>query len=154
MTTRGSSPSGRGAIWVVTQFALIAVIVATAWLPPATPRWLKLVGLFVAAGGAVFAAWAGRTLGRNLTPFPQPRPDGELVEHGPFRYVRHPIYGGGILFFVGLALATSFAALVPTALLTLLWIGKSRDEERRLADRFPDYAEYRSRVRGRFLPWL
>jgi protein-S-isoprenylcysteine O-methyltransferase Ste14 len=141
-------------MWVVAQFALIAVIVAAAWLPPATPRWLKLIGVLVAAAGAVFAAWAGRTLGRNLTPFPQPRAGGELVEHGPFRYARHPIYGGGILFFVGLALATSFAALVPTALLALLWIAKSRDEERRLAERFPAYAAYRSRVRRSLLPWF
>ena len=132
----------------------MAVIVAAAWLPPATPRWLKLVGVLFAAAGAVLAVSAGRALGKNLTPLPQPRPDGELVEHGPFRYARHPIYGGGMLFFTGLALATSFVGLVPTALLALLWIGKSRDEERRLAELFPDYAEYRSRVRGRFLPWL
>ena len=132
----------------------MVMIVAAAWLPPATPRWLKLVGVLITVAGAVFAVWGGRTLGSNLTPLPQPRAGGELVEHGPFRYARHPIYGGGILFFAGLALATSFAVLVPTALLVLLWIGKSRDEERRLADRFPDYAEYRSRVRGRFLPWL
>jgi protein-S-isoprenylcysteine O-methyltransferase Ste14 len=132
---------------------MVAIVAAT-WLPPATPRWLKMVGVLVAAAGVMFAVWAGRTLGSNLTPFPRPRAGGELVEHGPFRYARHPIYGGGILFFTGLALATSFAALVPTAILVLLWIEKSRDEERRLAERFPTYAEYRSRVRGRFLPGL
>jgi protein-S-isoprenylcysteine O-methyltransferase Ste14 len=132
----------------------MVVIVAAAWLPPATPSWLKLVGVLVAAAGAVVAVWAGRTLGSNLTPFPQPRAGGELVEHGPFRYARHPIYGGGILFFAGLALATSFAALVATVVLALLWIGKSRSEERRLSERFPAYAAYRSRVRGRFFPRL
>lgn len=144
----------RGTHWVVAQFTLMAVIVAAAWLPPATPRWLKLVGLVVAVTGAVFAVWAGRALGKNLTPFPQPRAGGELVEDGPFRYARHPIYGGGILLFTGLALATSFAALVPAAVLALLWIGKSQNEERRLAERFPGYLEYRGRVRGRFLPRL
>ncbi len=105
----------------------MAVIVAAAWLPPATPGWLKLVGVVVAVAGAAFGVWAGRALGKNLTPFPQPRAGGELVEHGPFRYARHPIYGGGILFFVGLALARSFAAFIPTALLALLWIAKSRN---------------------------
>jgi protein-S-isoprenylcysteine O-methyltransferase Ste14 len=132
----------------------MALIVAAAWLPPATPRWLKLVGVLVAAAGVLFAVWAGRALGSSLTPFPQPRADGKLVEHGPFRYARHPIYGGGILFFTGLSLATSFAALVPTAVLALLWIGKSRNEERRLAERFAAYAAYRNSVRGRFLPRL
>jgi protein-S-isoprenylcysteine O-methyltransferase Ste14 len=132
----------------------MAGIVAAAWLPPATPPWLKPVGVVVAAAGAVFAVWAGRALGKNLTPFPQPRSGGELVEDGPFRYARHPIYGGGILFFTGVALATSFAALAPTALLALFWIAKSQNEELRLAERFPSYREYRGRVRGRFLPRL
>jgi protein-S-isoprenylcysteine O-methyltransferase Ste14 len=151
---RNPTNATRGTPWVVGQFALIVVIVGSAWLPPATPRWLKLVAVLVAAAGAVFAVWAVRALGSNLTPFPQPRAGGELVEHGPFRYARHPIYGGGILFFTGVALTTSFAALVPTALLALLWLGKSKSEERRLSERFPTYAQYCSRVRGRFLPGL
>lgn len=136
------------------QFALVAAIVAATWLPPATPSWLKPIGAVIAVTGTVFAAWAGRTLGKSLTPFPQPRSRGELVQDGPYRLARHPIYGGALLLFAGLGLATSFAALVPSAALAALWLGKSRNEERRLTERFPGYAGYRARVRGRFLPWL
>jgi protein-S-isoprenylcysteine O-methyltransferase Ste14 len=131
----------------------MAAIVAAAFLDPQRPG-LRLVGVVLAAAGAVLAGWAGRAMGRSLTPFPRPRSDGGLVEHGPYRYARHPMYGGALLVFCGFALATSLAALVPTAALGALWLFKSREEERRLAERFPGYAAYRSRVRGRFLPGL
>ena len=129
----------------------MATIVGAGFLPPHAPG-LRVAGAGVALGGAVLALWAGRTLGRSLTPYPEPRARGELVEHGPFRFARHPIYGGVLVVFVGYVLATSVAALVPTAALAVLWLLKSREEERRLAARFPGYADYRRRVRGRFLP--
>lgn len=131
----------------------MGLLLAAGFLPPHWPE-LKTTGGVVAAAGGLLAVWASRTMGRNLTPFPRPRRGGELVDRGPYRFARHPIYGGGLLFFVGFALAFSIAALVPTATLAALWLAKSRDEERRLVERFPGYAEYRRRVRGRFLPLL
>lgn len=135
------------------QFALMAAIVGAGFLPPHPPG-LRLVGGVLAALGAVLGVWAARTMGRSLSPFPRPRADGELIDDGPFRLARHPIYGGVLVFFVGYALATSVAAVVPTAALGVLWLFKSREEERLLAQRFAGYAEYRRRVRGRFLPGL
>jgi protein-S-isoprenylcysteine O-methyltransferase Ste14 len=123
-------------------------------LPPRTPTWVSLSGLIFVAAGAAWFALGLRALGWNLTVFPRPKPQGALVQHGVYRYARHPIYGGGLLVFVGFGLISSWAALAATALLAYIWIGKSREEERRLTERFPAYAEYRSRVRGRFLPWL
>jgi protein-S-isoprenylcysteine O-methyltransferase Ste14 len=152
-----SSPSaeqGRGTGWVVAQFALMAAIAGSWLLPPRPPGWLVAVGLCLAAAGAGFAGWAFRTLGRSLTPFPEPRREGTLVEAGPFALVRHPIYGGGLAFFAGLSLALGPAGLAATALLGLLWLAKSREEERRLARRFPGYEAYRRRVRRRLLPGL
>jgi protein-S-isoprenylcysteine O-methyltransferase Ste14 len=85
-------------------------------------------------------------MGRSLTPFPRPRRDAVLVTTGPFRFVRHPIYVGGTLFFAGISLVFSAYALLPTALLAVLWIFKARHEGRLLRERFPDYEEYRRRT--------
>jgi protein-S-isoprenylcysteine O-methyltransferase Ste14 len=104
------------------------------------------LGWLVAAAGFAFAVWAGRTMGPALTAFPSPARQGELVQRGPFRVVRHPIYLGGTLFFVGLGLVFSVYALAPTAVLAVFWVFKASHEERLLAERYPEYAEYRRRT--------
>lgn len=150
-----SSPDEeRGDRWVVAQFALMALIVLAAFVPL---RWgaaaTALAGIGAAVGlpGAVVMIWGWRALGPAATPFPSPR-DGRLVESGPYAFVRHPIYSGALLFFLGLALATTPLALAPLAALGVLWRNKAALEEELLSRRYDDYAEYRSRVRGAFIP--
>lgn len=136
----------------------MAAVVVGAFLPPGWPDgvvWLlRIAGAALAILGGVLAVTAGRALGRSLTPFPRPATGGALVEDGPFRLVRHPIYGGGILFFVGIGLATSVSALVAALVLGVWWELKSLVEERLLAERYPEYPEYARRVPRRVLPWL
>jgi protein-S-isoprenylcysteine O-methyltransferase Ste14 len=73
-------------------------------------------------------------------------PEGKLVQTGPYRLLRHPIYFGGVLFFAGLSLVFSIYGLALTAVLAVFWIAKARLEERLLSERFPQYAEYRRRT--------
>ena len=78
------------------------------------------------------------------------RDDHQLVEHGPYRYVRHPIYTGTILMAAGavLLLGTSVGLLMLTAFVIFLWAKLSR-EERLLMQYFPDaYPQYRRRVKA------
>jgi protein-S-isoprenylcysteine O-methyltransferase Ste14 len=114
------------------------------WLlgPPVTR-----LGAIPAAAGLALAGWAFRAMRGSLTPFPRPRPDGELVQHGPYRHLRHPMYVGGISLAAGLSLVFSAWGLAPTAALAALWVFKARLEERFLRERFPGYADYRRRTR-------
>ncbi len=147
----GSSRSGKGAGWVWAQFALLAVILALGVLPPRWPDWVRVLGVLYLLAGLAGMVWAGRTLGSSLTPYPRPRQDGVLVEDGPYRFVRHPIYGAGLLVVLGYALLTSIVATAAVPALAVLWWLKSSVEERHLAARFPGYADYRRRVRRRLL---
>ena len=104
------------------------------------------LGFPVAALGFALAVWAAVTMGPSLSPFPRPPRGAELVERGPYRVLRHPIYVGGALFFAGLSLVFSLYALGLTAVLALFWIAKARLEERHLAARFPEYEDYRRRT--------
>jgi protein-S-isoprenylcysteine O-methyltransferase Ste14 len=140
--TPGSSRSGRGEGWVVAQFLLFAAI-GVSWF---FGDGLTPLGWVVAAIGVVIAVWAGITMGPSLSPFPRPPRDAELVQRGPFRVVRHPIYVGATLFFAGLSLVFSSYGLILTALLAVLWIAKARVEERHLSARFPEYGDYRRRT--------
>jgi protein-S-isoprenylcysteine O-methyltransferase Ste14 len=137
-----SSPSGRGDRWVVAQLVLFVIIGASLFFGPGVTR----LGWIVAAIGLALAIWAAVTMGSSLSPFPRPPRDAELVERGPYRFLRHPIYVGGFLFFAGLSLVFSVYALALTAVLAGFWVAKARLEERHLAERFPEYADYRRRT--------
>lgn len=128
------------------QFALMAVILGLSLAPGDWPGWLRVVGGLLAVTGLLGVRWAMRALGDSLTPYPRPRSEGVLVESGPYRFVRHPIYAAGSLLFVGAALVTSVPATIAALFLPLLWWLKAGVEERFLAERFPEYAEYRRRV--------
>ncbi|MHB8641791.1 MAG: methyltransferase family protein [Gaiellaceae bacterium] len=128
--------------FVVAQFILIAAIAAACFAPPHAHH--RAVGGVLAVAGALLAVWTAKTLGSALTPSPRPR--GPLVTGGPYRFLRHPMYVGGVLFFAGVSLAFSWLALALTGALAVLWFAKTRVEERYLLERFPDYAELRRRT--------
>lgn len=149
-------PRGEG--WVALQLATLLAVGVTglaARHPGASVgRWSFVIGLAIAAGGAVLGATGVRALGSSLTAFPRPLEDAELRNRGPYGLVRHPLYGALILLAFAWSALTSLWALVPTACLALVLLAKSAREERWLVERYPSYASYRETVRRRFIPFL
>lgn len=148
----------RGEGWVALQGVLLVAVAFAGVAGPPWPdgdgTWRPAAAGLLGAAGLVLSLGGMRGLGSALTPFPRPVPDGALIEHGVYRLVRHPIYGGVLLLAAGWALWRSPLALVPTALLALLFEGKRRREEAWLMERYPGYATYRARVRRRFIPFV
>jgi protein-S-isoprenylcysteine O-methyltransferase Ste14 len=150
--------TGRGGGWVAAQAVLILVLVVVGIVAPEWPagvgRTPAIVGAVSALAGLVLAAAGIRHLGPSLTPFPTPIEGGELRDGGVYGLVRHPIYGGGLLAALGWSLLMSPWALVPTALLAVLFEGKRRREEGWLEERYPGYVAYRRAVPRRFIPFV
>jgi protein-S-isoprenylcysteine O-methyltransferase Ste14 len=151
----------RGEWWVAAQFPLLALAFALPHRLPPAPPWPPGTGaardaagvLLLAAGGVLFAAGVFR-LGRNLTPLPRPRDTAALVTTGVYAVVRHPLYGGVVLASLGNVLrGPSPLALLLALLVFVFFDRKASREEAWLAERFPDYAVYRRRVK-KFIPWL
>jgi protein-S-isoprenylcysteine O-methyltransferase Ste14 len=125
-------------------------------LPP-LPAGLRVpaaaVGAVLLAAGLVVGGLGALQLGSNLTIFPRPKGDGELVESGVYGMVRHPIYTGVLLAALGFSLLRGAA---PSLLLSLALWGffelKARREERWLAEQFPRYRGYIRRVPSRIVP--
>jgi protein-S-isoprenylcysteine O-methyltransferase Ste14 len=134
--------------------ATVALGFAPVDWPEGVDRPFDWAGAVLAIAGANAVYLSARALGKALTPFPRPRRSGELVTEGPYSYARHPIYGGGILFFAGWALFSSPAALTGVLALAALWDRKAALEERLLAERYDGYGDYRRRVRWRLLPFV
>ena len=94
--------------------------------------------------GLVAMLWALGALGTNISVVPQAR---EVISHGPYARVRHPLYAAELINVVGLCLAHSgpwpwvvFAALVTFQVM------RARREEELLSREVPGYADYRART--------
>jgi protein-S-isoprenylcysteine O-methyltransferase Ste14 len=78
-----------------------------------------------------------------------------VIDSGPYRIVRHPMYSSVIPLLVGMALwfgsyAAAIASIVPTALIAV----RIMFEERFLCRELPGYAEYAARTRFRLVPFV
>jgi len=108
------------------------------------------VGVALIAAGLGFTVWARRVLGRNWSATVTIKTGHELVQTGPYRWVRHPIYTGLLLAFAGSAVALAeWRGLLSFALALAAFVVKLRIEERWMTEVFgPAYDQYRQRVRG------
>jgi protein-S-isoprenylcysteine O-methyltransferase Ste14 len=143
-----------GFILIGLQFALIAVLAVLA--VPAFVRGEAPGGAWILAmAGALLAAWAmSHNRPGNFNIHPMPRQGGTLIEHGPYRWIRHPMYTAVLACGTACAWAAEpplgWVALVALA---LVLAAKAALEERLLLAMHPGYASYRHRT-SRFLPGL
>ena len=121
---------------------------------PSSP-YLAAAGLALASGGLVLALWARGQLGRNWSGAVTVKVDHELVRSGPYRLIRHPIYTGAILMYVGPALISGrLQGPLAIALVLLAYARKIGLEERNLRSEFgAAFEEYRRDSRA-LVPWL
>jgi protein-S-isoprenylcysteine O-methyltransferase Ste14 len=76
-----------------------------------------------------------------------------VVTGGPYRWIRHPGYAGGLLTYLATpVLLDSVWAFLPTVIITTLLIIRTSLEDRTLQDRLAGYHEYAERVRHRLVP--
>ena len=125
-----------------------------AWAVVALPAAVRWAGLAVMVLGAALHIWGMQHLGTNLTIGISTREGHALVTSGPYRWVRHPLYSGGMLESVGvcLLLSNGAVALFAVCFWALIALRTPMEEARLVAAFGEPYREYQRRV-GRFLPW-
>ncbi len=138
--------------------AKIIAVVAT-FIPFAIPvlgRPINDLGIMLIADvvtilGMVITLYSLSALGRSVSIIPQAR---SLVQNGPYKFVRHPLYLGELIAISGIVMARfSIAAMSVFCLLAALQIYRAVQEERLLAGTFPEYESY-SLKRARFIPGI
>ena len=146
-------------LFVMVQFLgfLVAAVALAAdgSLPGGEVTFSNVAGAAIAMTGLFLAFVASRRLGPAATPSPVPKKGSTLVISGPYRYARHPIYGGIFLVILGTALFLNsvYGVVAALALVVLFWI-KAGFEERQLRMRFAGYSRYRDVVQRRFVPFV
>src|ERR1043165_9194965 len=169
LTRRSHSKTGTkqdkstlGMIWVVIGVSIAAgIFVAQSsflqdhglWLfelPHGNAVTVAAVVLF--AGGLILRWWSIVTLGRFFTVDVTIERDHELVERGPFRFVRHPSYTGVLLAFLGWALTLRNWVAIAVVLVPIFvaFLRRMRVEEsaltEALGDRYRDYIRRTKRL--------
>ncbi|HMF90884.1 MAG TPA: isoprenylcysteine carboxylmethyltransferase family protein [Candidatus Angelobacter sp.] len=120
------------------------------WPISFVPRWARLFGALIAVFAATLFIWSIRTFLSAGTPVPGNQPTTTIVQAGPYRFTRNPIYLAFSLFQTGIALAINDAwilVMLLPAIAVMSFVVIPR-EERYLEARFgEEYARYKARVR-------
>ena len=153
-----NSKQSRGELYVVMQaILLIALFFGPKdifGLPTMLNQTLWWIGQILFYSGIVIAIWAAILLGPNLTPLPKPKPSGEFIQSGLYRFVRHPIYFGVILVCFGWAgIVQTLYTLVLAIILLIFFDLKSRQEEIWLTEKFSEYDVYKQNTK-KLIPFL
>lgn len=145
-------------ISLAVMLPLLGYLINPAWVAWARmdlPSWARWLGAGGMLSAALLSVWVFASIGTNISPSHATREGHQLVTHGPYRWVRHPLYTTGMLAVLSLTLLTALwwiglAMLIPLAV--LIW--RTPREEQRLIEAFGDqYLAYMRRT-GRFLPRL
>ena len=113
------------------------------------------IGVLLTALGVGISVWARLSLGANWSGMVTLKKGHELVRKGLYRWIRHPIYTGILLGFVGTALIKGHVrGWVGLAILWTSFYFKARREERFLRQEFGEGFEEHARQTGMFLPRL
>ena len=142
--------------YLLYALSVLAFLVNPAWMSwsaVAAPAGLRWLGAAVLALGAALLIWGLHHLDRQLTISISTKENHALVTTGPYRWVRHPLYTGGMIESVGVVLLVSnWLVAVSAAAFWALIAYRTPLEEQKLIDAFgEDYRLYMRQV-GRFLP--
>jgi protein-S-isoprenylcysteine O-methyltransferase Ste14 len=154
----GESPESRQRHALLTTTALLLLFLPirglTGQFVPDTFT-TALVGLGVQIAFTLFYLFARFYLGHLWSGAITIMSDHRLIETGPYRFLRHPMYTGMLGMFVGTAIVSGqYHALIGVAVGMLAYWRKIRIEERVLADEFGELFQAYRRRTAALVPWL
>jgi protein-S-isoprenylcysteine O-methyltransferase Ste14 len=154
-SSRGSVLSGIiFVLALITTFIYIIFPHLASWASIPLPDWLRWLGVGIAFTGFLLLEWSHRALGQNWSDQPRITETQRLVQSGPYKWIRHPIYSSFLLILGSTLLITAnwivgglwIAAVSSDGLLRI------RYEEGAMEVKFgDDYKDYQRRT-GLILP--
>lgn len=147
-------PHTLGSLLVAAQFGTLGALLLLAAPSLMQAPFPALAWLAIGLSGIVglWALQANRPGNFNIRPTPHAR--GKLVAHGPYRWIRHPMYTAVSLLGMACALALGSAlAWLLWLVLCMVLLTKALLEERWMTTMHPTYAHYQARTR-RFIPFI
>ena len=120
------------------------------------PVWLKVIGMIelILSFFLFYRSYADNTFLSPLVRIQTERKQ-QVVTTGVYSFVRHPMYLGGILLFIGapMLLGSAYGIILGFSMLFLL-ASRIIGEEKMLASELEGYTEYKKKVRHRLIPFV
>lgn len=143
---------------LATWLGLLAYLINPQWMRWASlplPEWVRWLGVGLGIIALPLLYWLFSSIGLNITDTVATRSNHALVTHGPYRWVRHPLYSVGTLLFVSIGLLAANWFIMVSSLLALgMLMIRLPKEEAKLIEKFGDeYRDYMKRT-GTLLPRL
>lgn len=126
-----------------------------AWAGIGLPPLARWVGVGAGAVCVAMIYWLFSSIGNNISPTSATRRQHKLVTHGPYRWIRHPLYTIGAITFLSFGLiADNWLIMLLGVLVFVVMAARTPKEEANLIEKFgEEYKAYMKRA-GRFLPRL
>jgi len=126
------------------------------WAALRVPNWMRWLAALVEMGMVPMIYWQMRSIGRNISETFLTKENHVLVMHGPYRWIRHPLYAVSTVILAALSLVAANGFMLALAVLSIFIVALFviPQEEKQLILKFGEaYREYQRRT-GRLLPRL
>lgn len=136
--------------------AFVLAFVPSMQMPPSERVICFWIGLVMLVLGSALRRYCWHLLGEFFTGDVNARPDQPVIQKGPYHWIRHPSYTGGIIMFAGisLALGTWLGFVIGTLSAVVAYAYRIRIEEKTLVETIGEpYAEYMRRSK-RLVPFV
>ena len=123
---------------------------------PAVPFLIVVIGIITYAIGQLIILWAKKT-NKFFSSVVRIQSDRKhtVCSDGPYRFMRHPGYFGGLLFTIATPLMLgSFWGILPAIITLILMFARTYLEDNTLKNELPGYTEYSKKVKYKIIPFL
>ena len=148
-----------GSVLIIRVLVYVSVLIAillTVKNIAMLPNWFFYPGIFLMVIGILVRLWAMFILGRFFTLTVSVQKDQKVVDHGPYRFIRHPAYLGLFMIMIGIGLALcSWGGVLVILVMSGLALGyRIHIEEKVLVSEIgDDYIRYMKRTK-RLIPFV
>ena len=142
--------------FIVMAMVVVAGLDAVRYQWTHVPLWTKILGFsaFIPAYALVFWTVTQNPYLSEVVRIQKDRGH-KVCTTGPYKYVRHPMYVGVILFVLCFPIALgSFYALILSAIIVSLFTIRTSLEDKTLHNELPGYKEYAEQVRYKLIPGI
>lgn len=143
-------------LFIINPFLLVVALFENEWLFNSRSDIISIIGLIVYFSGALFGLLSRFQLGKQGTGILVIIEQHELINTGVYKYVRHPIYGGGIIGVLGFILVSQsiMVSIITFVLYFSILQKRAEYEEQLLIEQFgQNYLDYIDKTK-RFIPFI